>query len=349
MKDIIYSKFVERNFRLIPKYLSKYASLLEDVKSIVNYYILRRRTLPKIKITRLAVVPTTICNANCVFCGNCKLKDKRSIMSFEMFKKIADDYLGNPKSFAESSFDQNPPIGECMTDPKFFKKVKYLKDKGISSGIYTNGLLIGNYLNEIIGSGLDRIFIDFADINPKFDSKVFGISEEMSNYRIKSILKFLEVVEKTDASIEVILNFRSMRTPNQIIKEMYGTPFIKYYKENKIKFSFMQNYDNWGGLIKKENLLGIQTLKRVPKIKKYPCRNLTTISILPNGDIRPCGCRCLDTLKDELVIGNIKDTSLKDLYNSKKLKKIMKGFEKGQFPKVCNNCGLYRPNINYSS
>ena len=109
--------------------------------------------------------------------------------------------------------------------------------------------------------------------------------------------------------------------------------------------SFLQSYDNWGGLITKKDLLGIQTLKRPPKIKLYPCAALFTISILPDGKIRLCGCRCKRTLNDELVIGDFNKMSLKDLEKSEKWREIIINFQKGKLPEVCKDCSFYRPLI----
>ena len=67
MKKVIYSKFVERNLNLLPKYFSKYASILEDTRSLLSFHILKRKINTKPKIEGVIVVPTTICNANCVF------------------------------------------------------------------------------------------------------------------------------------------------------------------------------------------------------------------------------------------------------------------------------------------
>ena len=341
MKQMLYSNLMERRFRLIPKYLSKYASFVEDAKSLFNYYILKRRSIPLPELTHISIVPSTICNGNCVFCAKCKLKDTVEIMTFDMFKDVADQYIGN---FGDRIY-LTPTIGESLIDPNFFDKVRYLKDRGIWCELYTNAILLGDSMEKVFDSGLDKICIDLADIIPEFESSVFRITNEVAKKKIESIITFIEEAKKRESNIIISLNFRSMRTPHQIIKDMKGTPFMEYYKDKEIEFSFLQSYDNWGGLVSSKDLLGIQTLKRPPKVKKYPCRELKTVSILPNGNIRLCGCRCLETMNDELVIGNIKDTSLKELGNNKKWKKLMEGFKDGEMPDVCRNCSFYRPEI----
>ncbi|MFW9882294.1 MAG: hypothetical protein ACFFG0_55235, partial [Candidatus Thorarchaeota archaeon] len=60
-----------------------------DVKSFINYYILRRKIIPKLNLPEtLTIVPTNICNARCVFCSYRLLNFKKEIMPQEVFRNI---------------------------------------------------------------------------------------------------------------------------------------------------------------------------------------------------------------------------------------------------------------------
>ncbi len=340
MKQILYSDFVEINLSFIPRYLSKYASITEDIKSLYNYYILRKRPTYSLEKFTLATSPSTICNANCVFCAKKYLKDKVCTMPTDNFKKLIDQY----KELGNYPIGTTPTIGESFVDPNFIEKIQYMKDNEMECSFYTNAILLEKYMEDILNLEIKEIYLDIADIIPEYDSKVFQIPLGVSKNRLDAILKFLEQIELRQSKTKVTLAFRSMRSPKEIFKDMKDTKFYYYYKRKLIKLSFLQAFDNWGGLIKQEDLLGIQTLKRAPKIKKYPCRSLFQISFLPNGNFRLCGCRCLTTMKDELVMGNIKDTSLKDIVHSKKWKDLIDNFE-NDMPKVCRDCSFYRPKI----
>ena len=263
-------------------------------------------------------------------------------MSMDLFKRVIDDYISITDV---KEVGLTPTIGDSFIDPHFPEKIKYLYSKRIKCGLYTNAILLSKYWEKILKSGLNSINIDLADIIPKYDAKVFRISEEMSKHRIDSTIKFLQMVEEAKIDLVVRIDFRPMRKPREIIKDMKNTPLWEYYQSGKIEFGFLQSYDNWGGLIKGSDLLGNQTLKRPPKIKKYPCKGLFTVSILPSGDYRLCGCRCMGTYKDELVIGNEKNIKFNDLKNSSKWKKVLKDFTSGNIPKVCQKCSFYRPHI----
>jgi len=341
LKRIIYLNFTERYLSFIPKFLSKYASVWEDARSLFNYYVLRRRREYNLIPSGIGIFSTTACNGNCCFCANRYLKDNRMNMPFDVFKRAVDEYA----RMGGKSISLTPSPGEVMLDPNFFEKVSYIHKKGMTCSLFTNALLFDKNIDNLIKYEIDDLHIDLADIVPRYDSRVFGISEESSKKRINAVIKFLEELEKRNMKRKVHLDFRPMRPINKIIIDMKKTPFWRMYKKRIFTMSFLQSYDNWGGLITKKDLLGIQTLKRPPKIKLYPCAALFTISILPDGKIRLCGCRCKRTLNDELVIGDFNKMSLKDLEKSEKWREIIINFQKGKLPEVCKDCSFYRPLI----
>ena len=341
LKKTIYSDFVELNLPFIPKYLSKYDSCYEDFKSLFLYYILNKKRKYSPRLGSLQIIPTTICNGNCVFCANRFLRDKRQIMSLSMFKKIVDEY----KKLGGKIINITPTIGDIFTDPEIFKKIRYLEKKNIEYGFYTNGILLHKYIDELLNSKIQKLYIDIADVTPKYDSEVFQIPEILSKKRLESILNLLKNIKEKKSKLIVQFCFRGKRSPKKIFKDLKKSPFFEYYKKKILKLSFLQEYDNWGGLITKKDLLGTQGLKRPPKIRKYPCQTLLNLSILPNGDARLCGCRCLETLNDELIIGNIKKDSLKSLVKNKKWESLINKSEVKNLPKVCKDCSFYRAKI----
>jgi len=340
-KKILYSDLMEINASFIPKYLAKYDSYYEDLKSLFSYYLLNKKRKYSPELESLQIIPTTICNANCVFCANRFLKDKRQTMSFSMFKKIVDEY----KQLGGKVIGITPTIGDIFTDPGIFKKIKYLEKKKIDYSFYTNALLLHQYIEEILISKLKKLYVDIADILPKYDAEVFQISETFSKKRLESLLILLEKIKVSKSKLVVQFSFRGKRSPRKIFKDLKKSPFFEYYKKGILKLSFLQEYDNWGGWITKKDLLGTQGLKRPPKIRKYPCKALYNLSILPNGDIRLCGCRCIKTLDDELIIGNIKKDPLGKMITSKKWRSLLNKSELKYLPRVCKNCSFFRAKI----
>ncbi len=318
------------------RFLFKNSFIKQDLRSI--YKILTHKKFPE-EPKKLFIFSSTFCNANCNFCGNKFLKDKREIMNFDIFKKSIDEWveLGNSK------IDLTPSPGEIFTDKEIMKKIDYLKEKNCTARFYTNGILLEKYIDKILNSNISEISIDIGDININNDSKIFNISKETSKKRLNSIIKLLEKKKKMKSDIEIKICFRPIRRIKNILRDMEKTKLYEYYKKNLFKIEILYAYDNWGGDISKKNLIGIQTMKRPPIIKKIPCESFYSLSILPNGEIRVCGCRTKGTLQDELIIGNIKDMKLKNITKSEKFQNLIENFKKGKIPLVCQKCTFYKP------
>jgi len=339
LRALLNSTAIIVRFPFLAKYTSKYGSLLPDIKSLIHYYFFGTRITRAPSINQLIIMPTTICNGNCVFCAYRYFKDKKEIMPFKLFKKIVDDYC----AYGGKSVNLTPAQGDPLTDPTIFKKIEYLNKCGISCTFYTNAILLKKNIDKLVNLKIKEMHVDIGDIIPKYDSRVFQIPLTLSRERLGSILKLLEEIKKTKCKTKIDLAFRPMRNPSKIFKDFKKSKFWEYYKEGLLTISFLQAYDNWGGVITKEDLIGVQTLKRPMSIRKFPCVWFYTLSLLPNGDARICGCRCLKTFKDELVIGNINKIGLKEMEKSKKWKDLITDFQKGKIPKVCRKCSFYRP------
>ena len=68
------------------------------------------------------------------------------------------------------------------------------------------------------------------------------------------------------------------------------------------------------------------------------------IHILADGDVGVCSCRDIEA---EINIGNIKENSLKDLWNGKTLKKYRNDWINKKIPDICKNCDRYEPVDDY--
>ena len=104
--------------------------------------------------------------------------------------------------------------------------------------------------------------------------------------------------------------------------------------------------DNWCGQIKQEDLTGDFIMMRPLKFKRIPCQFLLegTVDILINGDVRLCGCVYGEKGKhDDLVIGNINEQSLSDIWFGNRPREICEQFLSGNLPEPCNQCLMYEP------
>ena len=327
-------------FKLYHIYISPFKA---DLKTIMNYYILKRRIEPLLNISSLfrclTIVPTNICNARCVFCAYRFLNHDKEMMTFDIFKKSIDDY----KKLGGKNLMFSPTIGEVLIDKNFFEKIKYAKKEGFYVQVFTNGILLNKNekYKKIIESGIDEITISTGDIIPKYEAEVLGISQELALQKINGLLNLLEYKVKVKSNIKITFGIRAKRPFKKIWNSMKNTNFKNFFDKKLFHIQFTFKYDDWSGNIKQIDLLGIMKLKKRPLLRKYPCSSLWEISILSNGDVRLCGCRVKETEHDALVIGNITKESLLEIINGEKGKRILSDWMKGIYTETCINCRRY--------
>ena len=109
-----------------------------------------------------------------------------------------------------------------------------------------------------------------------------------------------------------------------------------------IQYFFETNYNNWGGLIKENDIkeLGIN-LNDENKTKVGACSLLFSRLIIgADNTLNACACRDANY---SLRIGNTKKNSLKKIISIKhsNYKKIIDDHENGKYPEVCKSCDFY--------
>lgn len=314
-----------------------------DIKTIINHYILRRKIKPLLKGPKfpefLTVIPTNICNANCVFCVYRLLDHKKEIMQFETFKKVIDEFI----ALGGKHLELSPTLGDVLINKTFFSLVRYAKKKGVYIRMFTNGILLKKNENfkEVINSGIDDIVISTGDLIPKYEAEILGISQELASQKIEGLLKLLEYKEKTKSNIKITIGFRAKRSFKEIWNTIQNSEFKRFFDKRIFKIDYAFRYDNWCGKISKKDLLGVMRLRRRPILRKYPCSSLWNVSVLANGDLRLCGCRVKETEHDELVIGNVLTESLSEIINNKKGQKILSDWMIGEIIETCEDCRRY--------
>ncbi len=347
MKNLFFrNDFAYRNFDwLMQFYVVNLRDKVTDARTLFNYYAMSKRDLsskgefPKY----LYINPTNYCNAKCTFCAYRKLNDKFETMGMDLFRKIIDEFA----SLGGHSVSLTPTVGEIFVDPTIYEKIAYCKSNGLFVSIVSNGLLLNMNENwkKISASGVDELFISTGDIAPHYDAQVYGVHETLSKARIDGFLKLAQEKEQTGAKFNLVMAMRPQRRCYQILDDLKQSPLWDYYQRKVFKIEWLHGYDNWGGMITQAELIGVQKLRSGAALKKYPCSNLFQLSILASGHVRLCGCRLKNTAYDELVIGNLKEKSLSQIWESEERKKVVHDFVSGRLPEVCKGCSFYGPRI----
>jgi MoaA/NifB/PqqE/SkfB family radical SAM enzyme len=293
-------------------------------------------------IKRLFFEVTNVCNLKCKFCVySKKIPSKLGIMSFDIFKKAIDEYA----ELGGGTVCFTPTIGETLLDPGLISKINYAVSLFSIGKIffYTNGTLFNkddNY-KKIVDSGVHDVKISVGIFDDELYKKIH--QTDLYKQMLKGVHKLLKYNREKNEKITIEIHFRSPLLPSETLETPDFIKYIKPYLSKRVNCNFMPSYDNWCGNISKNDLMGVMKMRRVNKFKYSPCVRLRDATVLFDGSVRLCACRVKDTEFDELVVGNIKYDSLKNIFYSEKSKAVRNSFISKNAPPACTGCSVYIP------
>ena len=280
----------------------------------------------------IGVEPTDVCNFRCKFCPSSDVKLLRSVgrprdfMRFPLFKKIVDDICEFDKPIKVLRLYKD---GEPLLNSNFVKMVKYAKDSGCCEAVdtTTNGSMLNPKLNlEIVEAGLDRInisvnginaeqYLEFSKYKMNFDKFVENITHLYDNR------KQLEMIIKIDGDF---------------LSEEDKQKFLDIFGDicDGIAIEHTMNcwYDFDGPKQNEEFGIYGQPIHEV-EVCPYP---FYSMSINVDGKVSLC---FLDWAR-KMIIGNVKEHSVKYIWNSFPLRFYQQVFltKNRHMKPICRNC-----------
>lgn len=310
----------ESNVREIDFEKKKSFGWINEYKSYRENWLVypEQRTVSKYPLN-VDIELTTLCNLKCPMCftvteGYDKFR-KQEFMSFEMFKKIIDEIVGNVPAIRFSS------SGEQTLHPEFLKCVAYAKKAGIKEiSMVTNGSkLTEAFLGELV-EYVDWIIISVDGMDEEYER----VRYPMKFQQIITSLKTLQQIKETKHIDKPVVQIQSVWTSIEGCYEEY----YKLFKPitDLIQFGILIDYENEKNLIYEEDFCCSAIYQRMEvgfDGKVYPC--------CANNGIR-------------LSVGNVNDQSLYAIWHGEKMQTIRKTHENNEFKNIamCRDCFLSR-------
>ena len=286
----------------------------------------------------LYVDPSSACNFSCSFCptGHDDLVKKsyqRRALSFDIFTKLIDGLSEFPGSLKVLRLNK---IGEPTLNKRLVEMIRYAKRSRRVEWIdfATNGsLLKAKYLNELVGSGLNRLNVSLE-----------GLTSADYLLNAKVDFNFNELIDS-------LTRLRNMKPDFEILIKIPGD-FVKTDRRKKI---FYETFDNLADFLFIEELTNIwpdfQVEQRAGVDTKTVGQYQTKIisgkntcsvilySLTVNSDGTVSAC-CSDW-DQKIILGDLNTASLKDIWHSEVhinlIRKHLAG-ERQSHP-VCGKCG----------
>ncbi len=240
------------------------------------------------------------CNALCKICPYSRVARNltHGILPEESFKKLIDECT-NFEIKQLKVFLMNEPL----IDPRLPDFIAYARKKlsAVNIGFSTNGsLLEGVMADRLLQSGIDEIWVNFSGHRQETYERIMV---NLHFDRIKrNLISFSEKIRTTGSRIKLII---SMVETKPVLGEIEDSR--NFWKDYGISIGTVP-LNNRGGNI------ATQELKVLRKIKSYRIcdRPFFKIYILFNGDV----ILCSSDWKREVIIGNVLNTSIFDVWHS---------------------------------
>ena len=198
--------------------------------------------------------------------------------------------------------------------------------------LFTNGILLNEKNSEIIlNSNLTRLFISIDALTEKTYDKV----------RIPTNKKILNTnrLNKLEQNVK---NFIKKRNQLNRILPIVRVSFIMLEDNKHEVDGFVRKWEKIVDSveIQKENSMNFyEDINHIEnnnfKLDTYNCNEpWGQVTIHADGTVGPC----CNTVGRNTPIGNIRETSLKKIWNGEKMKKIREGFLNNKPNKICQLC-----------
>ena len=276
------------------------------------------------KFNKVYIELTNICGLSCSFCPTKNLPTHT--MSLEFFEAILIQLKPYTKEIAYHIF------GDPLTLSNLEKYLDISYKHNFKVNITTTGYYLNNFdLNLFLHPTIKQINFSLNSFNKN------DITKSLEEY-LEPIFELCEL--KLEKEIHNFINFRLWNMNNQNSEEDFNNKIfeslIKQFNidlstsnfkepirlENQIKLHF-DSYFQWPSLDSSHNSQGY-------------CQGLSThFGILSSGIVVPC---CLDS-DGNINLGNLNDTKLKDILESKKTINIIDGFKNQKaVEELCKKC-----------
>lgn len=313
---------------------------LKNAARYVEAYFEPRRWKP-LAVPEINIENTSICNARCVFCPNGMMERPRQALKEEIFKKAVDEAV----SMGATVVNFSVMIGDPLLDPHLLERARYVKTfpQVREMGFTTTLQWLHRFdLNEFIDCKFDWISVSTTLSGPKTYREFFGVDKY--DQMLANLVALLTENNRRNRPINLVIAIKPTPEPRSDI--LNHPDFLRVQSLTKQDLRTMVKREeffvmDWGGAVKLPAYL--KPFPLWPR-RHRPCgRLLRNLMVYSNGKVGACNCVDFEGTS-ELILGNVAESSLVEIWTGEKLKQIRSDWRTGKrIPDVCSKCQMYRP------
>lgn len=279
-----------------------------------------------------------ICNFKCKYCiqasENSGVELQKIFMNWDVFVAAANELKKFPERIKKILFSS---MGEPLLNKNLPRMIEYLNKNEIADcyEIITNASMLTHDLSKkLIDAGLSRLCVSIQGISAQ---KYWDISQVKINFAhmVNELAYFYEYAKENNKNCSLHIKTVDIALDDgedEIFKKIFSPICDTMFIDNIVPAFTGIDYSNMC-----DGTMGLYGKAKIRKV--CPCV-FYTLYILPNGDVITC---CDPPYP--IVLGNIKNESLIDMWNGKRRKEFLRMQLQGNRHKhpVCQRC--IQPNI----
>lgn len=250
---------------------------------------------------------SSVCNYDCIMCPRnlYERKDKTPFIDINLVKKLVDE-----GAFEGSYFVELQMTGEPLLYPNIGDVIHLIKSTKAKVGLSTNGSLIHKKIDEL--SELDYMTISVDSISDYSSIRRKG--------NIDQLLSNIDIMRGTRTSIDLqVVELEGWEKEFAAVKRMFPDMYVRSINDCWLAIRF--------------------PVDELPVSTDICINPWMSVSIQSNGNVVPC---CFN-FWDDIIYGNVKYNTLKEIWEGKKVKALRKQHEEKKYSPICSKCYMRSP------
>lgn len=337
--------FFKQTSKIKDKIVSKHLSE-DSISDIEKEFDNIRNKTPHI----YNIETTNYCNMKCVMCPRTLYMTRKNIwiddnLFSSLLNKVkvhdhdkvedfwdwlSNDYHYDPKEISENGFYFSVVskhlvlhgFGEPFLDKKLVERIKLCTDKKIPTYFScTPATMTVEKAKAAMDAGLGVLKFSLDAMEEK---KIQEIRGKRANFKesVDKILELIDYKKKNKLSTLLVPCMIDMAENNQDLEMQ--KEFINFWKDKEV-YAYIKSQDNrW--LYESDENLKKNKSHYAEQYCEFPWISTT---VMADGNVVPC----TQVSNSELVMGNVNEDSLEEIWNGKNYQKLRKMHIDGKFPK----------------
>ena len=284
---------------------------------------------------------TNKCPMKCVMCPRTKnMTRAQGFIDFELYKRAINELVSQNREYINNRLLWLHHFGESLLHPRFGDCIAYAASKGVRSALSINPLMLQyDFIDVLLRSNPYLLCMSLDGHDDDSFHKIRGVKKAygMSHDRL---IDFLDRKVKSRSRIQVMVSMIDFNMNEESIKAQES-----YWKNVAGVDQFLcKDFSTWDGVAGDINALASSSGRNADTVDKSAVACTLpweVMTVIWNGDVVPC---CYD-YDAKIVLGNMGEQSLSDIWNGEKLQSIRSEFMANRVTNpLCKKCEkLYMP------